>query len=634
MNYRFPIISSALLLSFLGTPIISAQAPAALTVEVDKTKSSVSPTLYGLMTEEINYSYDGGLYAELIRNRTFRSDWSGILNWYVIEKGNASAKLSVDEKTGPSSALGTSAKLEVTRADADSRAGLLNEGYWGLAVRPNTRYTGSFYAKTDLATALPVRIALVADQSGQVLASANASIGGADWKQYRFEMRSGSAATGSENHLEITVDRPATVWLQLVSLFPPTYHTRANGNRTDIMEKLAAMRPSFLRFPGGNYLEGNRIETRFNWKRMIGPLVDRPTHPTTWSYHSSDGMGLLEFLEWCEDLHMEPVLGIYAGYSLGGQVVKPGPDLEPYVQEGLEEIEYVTGGTDTKWGALRARDGHPAPFTLRYVEIGNEDNFDRAKTYDGRYAQFYKAIKAKHPKLQVIATIPVNGLTPDVVDDHYYKREQGMFAEARHYDNVDRNGPKIFVGEWATREGGPTPNFGAALGDAAFLTGLERNSDVVIMAAYAPLFVNVNPGGMQWTSDLIGYDALSSYGSPSYYAQVMFASCLGDHTVSSSLAGAGERFFYSVTASQNKLCVKLVNASSTEQTLSLTMQGLGASSHTARVQTLKAITTWATNTIAQPERIVPVKSTASIKDEHIQHVMPGYSIQVIELDLK
>jgi alpha-N-arabinofuranosidase len=634
MGNRPAILSSALLLSSLGALVLRAQAPATLTVELKQTKAPVSPTLYGLMTEEINYSYDGGLYAELIRNRTFRSDWTGVLNWFVVEKGTASAKLSVDDGTGPSSALATSAKLEVTKADANNRAGLLNEGYWGMAVRPNSRYAGSFYAKTDSASGLPVRIALVADQSGQVLASTNATITGGDWKAYKFEMQSGSTAPGAEDHLEMTIDQPATVWLQLVSLFPPTYHGRANGNRPDLMEKLAAMRPSFLRFPGGNYLEGNRIETRFDWKKMIGPLVDRPTHPTTWSYHSSDGMGLLEYLEWCEDLHMQPLLGIYAGYSLGGQVVKPGPDLDPYIQEGLEEIEYVTGGTDTKWGAVRARDGHPAPFALRYVEIGNEDNFDRAKTYDGRYAQFYKAIKAKYPALQVIATMPVNGMQPDVLDDHYYKREQGMFAEARHYDNVDRNGPKIFVGEWATREGSPTPNFGAALGDAAFLTGLERNSDVVIMAAYAPLLVNVNPGGMQWSSDLIGYDALSSYGSPSYHAQVLFGSCLGDHTVNSALAGAGDKFFYSVTASQDKVCLKLVNASSTEQTLNLALNGLGAASRTARIQTLKANTTWATNTITQPERIVPVKSTTSIQGERLRHVMPAYSIQVVEVDLK
>src|SRR5690348_6822965 len=549
MTYRFALVVTAVLMSAV-TPVMRAQSPASLTVDVNRPKAAVSPTLYGLMTEEINHSYDGGLYAELIRNRTFRSDWTGILNWFLVEKGASSATVTVDSTEGPSAALRNSARLEVARADANSPAGLLNEGYWGIAVRPNTRYSGSFFAKSKSDSALPVKIALIADTSGQVLASTAAVVAGSGWKEYKFEMQSGNVAASSENHLELTVDRPATLWLQLVSLFPPTYHGRANGNRIDIMEKLASMRPSFLRFPGGNYLEGNRIENHFDWRKTIGPLVDRPTHPTTWSYHSTDGMGLLEFLEWCEDLHMEPVLAVFAGYSLGGEVVKPGPALDPYVQEALDEIEYVTGGADTAWGARRARDGHPAPFALRYVEIGNEDNFDKAKTYDGRFAQFYKAIKAKHPKVQVIATMPVKGTVPDVLDDHYYKREQGMFEESRHYDTADRSGPKSFVGEWATREGGPTPNFGGALGDAAFMTGLERNSDLVVMAAYAPLLVNVEPGAMQWTSDLIGYDAMTSYGSPSYYAQVMFASCLGDHTVNSSVSGAGEKFFYSVTGSE------------------------------------------------------------------------------------
>ncbi len=626
-------ISTTFLLTCLAASALRAQPAAALTVHVNQPKAAVSPTLYGLMTEEINYSYDGGLYAELVRNRTFRSDWTGILNWFLIEKGTASAKVTVDNGEGPSSALPRSAKLEVTRADANNPAGLLNEGYWGIAVRPNTRYTGSFFAKTSSDAPLPARLALVADQSGQVLASASVSVTGG-WKQYRFGLRTGAVAASAENHLEVTIDRPATLWLQLVSLFPPTYRDRPNGNRIDIMEKLAAMRPAFLRFPGGNYLEGNRIETRFDWKKMIGPLIDRPTHPTTWGYHSSDGMGLLEFLEWCEDLRMEPVLGIYAGYSLGGQVVKPGPDLEPYVQDALDEIEYVSGGTQTKWGAVRARDGHPPPFALRYVEIGNEDNFDRARTYDGRYASFYKAIKARYPNIQVIATMPVTGIQPDVVDDHYYKREQGMFEESKHYDRAGRNGPKIFVGEWATREGSPTPNFGAALGDAAFMTGLERNSDIVVMASYAPLFVNVNPGGMQWSSDLIGYDALNSYGSPSYYAQVMFASCLGDHIVNSSLTDAGERFFYSATASSNKLCLKLVNATSTGQSLTITLAGLGAGVRAARVSTLRANTIWATNTIRDPERIVLAKSTLEINGERLPYVVPPYTIQVLELDRK
>ena len=230
--------------------------------------------------------------------------------------------------------------------------------------------------------------------------------------------------------------------------------------------------------------------------------------------------------------------------------------------------------------------------------------------------------------------MPVKGMTPDVVDDHYYKREQGMFEESRHYDNTDRNGPKIFVGEWATREGSPTPNFGAALGDAAFLTGLERNSDVVVMSAYAPLFVNVNPGGMQWSSDLIGYDALNSYGSPGYYTQVMFASCLGAHTLNSSVSGAGDKFFYSVTSSPDKVCLKLVNAGSTGQPVEIAWNGLGAGSHTARIDTLTANTTWATNSITHPERIVPVRSTMAVKGERLRHLMPAYSIQVVQIDLK
>ena len=332
---------------------------------------------------------------------------------------------------------------------------------------------------------------------------------------------------------------------------------------------------------------------------------------------------------------MEPLLGVYAGYSLGGQVVKPGPDLEPYVQDALDEIEYVTGGAQTKWGGVRARDGHPAPFKLSYVEVGNEDSFDQARTYDGRFAQFFKAIKAKYPNIQIIATMPVKGTTPDVVDDHYYKREQGMFEMAKFYDKADRKGPRVFVGEWATREGTPTPNLGAALGDAAFLTGLERNSDLVIMSAYAPLFVNVNPGGMQWSSDLIGYDALHSYGSPAYYAQVMFASCLGDQTMESELAGAGEKFFYSVTASRNsKVCMKIVNAASTLQPVTITLSGLGAGTRSALLDTLKANTIWATNTITNPNRIVPVRSKLTVKGERLEHVLPPYSIQVMEIDLK
>ncbi len=607
--------------------------PAVLTIQVDKPVSPVSPTLYGLMTEEINYSYDGGLYAEMVRNRTFRADWSGLNDWLLLEKGDSAAAISLDQTTGPSDALPRSLKLEVQTADAHDPAGVLNDGYWGMELRPNTTYHGSFYAKSDGPDA--VTASLVSNPTGRTLATATVTgIGGA-WQQYTFVLKTGAIAAGPRNHLELTVARPGTLWLQLVSLFPPTYHDRANGNRIDLMEKLAAMHPSFLRFPGGNYLEGDRIADRFQWKKTIGPLVDRPGHPSPWHYFSTDGMGLLEYLEWCEDLKMQPVLAVYAGYSLMGQHVNPGADLDPYVQDALDELEYVTGSADTQWGAERAKDGHPQPFHLTYVEIGNEDWFDRSGSYDGRYAQFYKAIKAKYPDLQLIATAPVKSVQPDVLDEHYYLRATEFFHDATHYDKTDRKGPKIFVGEWATREGVPTPNFGAALGDAAWMTGLERNSDIIVMASYAPLFTNVNPGGLQWDTDLIGYNAEKSYGSPSYYAQVMFANHLGNETPASTLENGGAKFFYSVThdSAKKKLYLKLVNAASAPQPIDIRFTGASLTA-SARLITLSAPDTQATNSIADPTNIVPVDSTVPTGAGVLHHTMPPYSIQVLVLDQK
>jgi alpha-N-arabinofuranosidase len=345
-------------------------------------------------------------------------------------------------------------------------------------------------------------------------------------------------------------------------------------------------------------------------------------------------MGLLEFLGWCEDLKMQPVLAVYAGYSLQQEHVNPGADLEPYVQDALDEIEYVTGDVSTKWGGQRAKDGHPAPFALKYVEIGNEDNFDRTRSYDGRYAQFYDAIKKKYPALELIATTPVKGHVMDVLDDHYYRRAEQFFGDVHHYDKTDRNGPKIFVGEWATREGTPTPNMGAALGDAAWMTGMERNSDVIILASYAPLFVNVNPGGMQWQSDLIGYDANSAYGSPSYYAQMMFASHIGTEILGADLQGAGDRVFYSVTrdAAKGVVYVKLVNASSAKQEVKISLAGANVKG-SAKLISLSAATTAATNSIADPKRVVPVESTVKAGKEFTR-TLPGYSVEVLELGVQ
>jgi alpha-L-arabinofuranosidase len=494
-----------------------------ITVQVDEPGVKFSPTFFGLMTEEINHSYDGGLYGELIRNRVFKDSAQSPASWSVVQADGAAATIALDNAAPLNSQLPTSLRLDVTSAAEGKHAGVANHGYWGIPVRPNTRYEASFYAKAAPGFDGPVRVAIESGDGATVYATAKVRRLTADWRRHTVTLVTGDVAPTADARFVITLNRPGTVWLNLVSLFPPTFDNRPNGNRIDLMKMLEGMKPSFLRLPGGNYLEGDTIATRFDWKKTIGDLSERPGHQGTWSYRSSDGLGLLEFLEWCEDLKMEPVLAVYAGYSLRGAHVEPGPDLEPFVQEALDEIEYVTGDVHTRWGAERVKDGHREPFKLTYVEIGNEDNFDRSRTYGGRYAQFYDAIKAKYPDLQLIATMPVRSRQPDVVDDHYYRSARAMEADAGHYDRTDRNGPKIFVGEWASTEGTPTPTMNAALGDAAWLTGLERNSDLVVMEAYAPLLVNVNPGARQWATDLIGYDALNSFGSPSYYVQKMFA---------------------------------------------------------------------------------------------------------------
>ena len=617
-----------------GTP-----AAATLTVDAANVVHAVSPTLYGMMTEEINHAFDGGLYAEQIGNRTFRANWAGVERWSIVRRGNSAAAMSLDKAEGPSKALKSSLKVEIRDASAGNEAGVSNSGFWGIGVHPHTHFRGSIYAKVGGGAGGPMHVRLIHDATGAVLGEATVTLHGGEWTQYPFEFTTNALDGGAANHVEFTFAQPATVWLQLASLMPPTYKNRANGNRIDLMEKMAGLHPTFLRLPGGNYLEGDHLNDWYNFKETIGPLVDRPGHQAPWSYWSTDGMGLLEFLEWCEDLKIEPVLAVYAGYSLHQEHVKPGGDLEPYVQAALDEVEYVTGDASTKWGAERAKDGHPAPFPLHYIEIGNEDNFDRSHSYDARFGQFAKALHGKYPQYKLIATTPVKeteaAAQPDLIDDHYYKPSAEMLDFTHHYDDAPRTGPKIFVGEWATLSGQPTPDFGGALADAAFMTSLERNSDLIVMASYAPLLVNVNPGASQWWTNMIGYDAARSYASPSYYAQAMFGAHLGDGVPKSSLENAGPRFYYSATvdSARHVLHLKLVNASDQAQPLAMELNGVAAGA-AAKVTSLHAATYEATNSLAEPEAVHPRDSVVRVTGSHWTHNVPALTIEVLDVPLR
>jgi alpha-N-arabinofuranosidase len=621
----------------VSAPRADATPAAQLTIHTTQPLHAVSPLLYGMMTEEINHAFDGGLYPELINNRTFRWSFRGAEHWNLVLNGNAAAHFTQDNSTGPSPALHTSAEITITSASTGNEAGLANTGYWGIALHPRTTYTGSFYARTndDLG---PITASLISDDTGATLASAEIPLHTGPWQQYTFSLTTGVVAPSTANHLALTVVHPGRLWLQLVSLMPPTFNNRPNGFRPDLMQRMAGLHPHFLRLPGGNYLEGDTLADWYNWKATTGPLVDRPGHQAPWTYWSSDGLGLLDFLNWCEDLHIEPVLAVYAGYSLKQQHVNPGKDLQPYVQSALDEVEYVTGDATTRWGAQRAKDGHPAPFPLHYIEIGNEDNFDKSHSYDARFAQFALALREKYPQYKLIATTPVNepspAAQPDLIDDHYYKTPDGMMDLTTHYDNVPRTGPKIFVGEWATQSGDPTPDFAAALADAAFMTSLERNSDLILMASYAPLFTNINPGAMQWHPDLIGYDGLKSYVSPSYYAQSLFAGHLGDTVPATTLSGVNPRFFQSSTvdATAHKLFLKLVNASTISQPIVITIDGL-TQSVTATVNSLHAPTGEATNTMADPSLITPRSSLVRIPTGAWSYTVPALTLQVIDIPL-
>jgi alpha-N-arabinofuranosidase len=640
-----------LILALSGAAPTRAAGP---TIAIDATSATgkVSPLFYGLMTEEINHAYDGGLYAELVRNRAFLDDAQTPAHWSAIQPNGAAAAIALDSAQPLNQAIPLSLRIDVTRASRDRAAGVANEGYWGIPIRPRTQYRASFYAKAAPGFAGPLTVSLQSEDGATVFATATGPALTPAWKRYEVTLRTGNVAPTAKARYALTMDRPGTIWLSLVSLFPPTFKNQPNGFRPDLMQMLVDMKPKFLRFPGGNYLEGDQIADRFDWKKTLGPLADRPGHMAPWGYRSSDGLGLYEFLLWCENMNAQPVLAVYAGYSLKGAHVAPGPDLEPYIQDALDEIEYVSGPATSKWGAERAKAGHPAPFTLTYVEVGNEDFFDRSGSYDQRFAQFNAAIKARYPRLKVISTVGfeqpedrrVHSVKPDVVDEHYYRTVESFLKMARgQYETYDRKGPEIFVGEWGayetpfepwnarSRGEAPTPNLRAAIGDAALMIQMERNADIVVMNCYAPLLVNVSPGARQWRPNLIGYDPLRVYGSPSYHAIKMFSTHVGDEILAASATDTDVLVSATRDARTGTIYAKLVNPASTAASVQLEWTG-------ASVTAVQALTlagdAQATNSIDAPDRVVPVPSKVEGARSGLTYAVPANGIVVLTLETR
>ncbi|MCX7800241.1 MAG: hypothetical protein N2109_07865 [Fimbriimonadales bacterium] len=511
---------SALAICAMLNPALEAQRPeiltASLAVETDHRGKPVDPRLYGIFFEEINCAGDGGLYAELLRNRSFE-DADRPNHWAPIA--------GTDARVVPLEPA-TQFNRRALELRFEAKGAVANEGYWGVAVRSGWAYDLAVKARS-LRGAAKATARLVDSKGGEL---ANASLGdvGAEWAERKATLRAKATDGKARLVLEFQTDGGGQVQVDYASLFPQkTFKNRENGLRADLAQMLADLKPAFLRFPGGCWVEGDTMATAQRWKQTIGPVFERRTQPNLWGYLSTNGLGFHEYLQLAEDLGAEPMFVINAGMAHRDHV--PMDRMAEFVQDALDALEYANGPVDSKWGALRAANGHPKPFGLRLIEIGNENG---GPLYAERYRLFVEAIRAKHPEVEIIAN--VWGGYPrepraDFLDEHYYSSPGVFFDMASRYDGYDRREPRVYVGEYAVTQGAGQGNLIAAVAEAAFMTGMERNSDVVAMASYAPLFAKVNHKG--WNPDLICFDGLRAYGTPSYHVQKLFAHNRGDRSL-------------------------------------------------------------------------------------------------------
>lgn len=519
--------------------MLSASAQVTLDIDAGRRGPAIGERHYGLFFEEINHAGDGGLYAELIHNRSFEDNAANPDKWWAVGK----ADMSVTTEGLLNAAQGHALRLQMH----EPGDGVRNEGFWGINVVEERVYKLSFWIRGE-GTYKGTLTASLQSENGTRLGSTEIPVDiNGEWTKLEAEI----TATGDDpkGWFVLTGDTPGTVVLDVVSLFPPTWKGRANGCRPDLAEMLAAMKPGFVRFPGGCYVEGvwgGGSTNRFEWKKTIGPIEERPGHMNqNWGYRVTDGMGFHEMLQLTEDLGAEPLFVVNMGMGHGW--ADDYRQIDEYIQEALDAIEYCNGDAQTtKWGAERAKNGHPEPFNLRLIEIGNENynfssenNSDQSDHYAERYIQFYEAIRKKYPEVTIIGNVEAwgtdnpswrNPYPVDVVDEHYYRNPSWFEGKYNKYDTYSRSAHKIYVGEYAvTQDFGVQGHLEAALGEAVFMLGMENNSDVCVMNSYAPIFANVN--NYNWRPDMIQFDSRTSYGTPSYYVQQLFPNNVGKENV-------------------------------------------------------------------------------------------------------
>lgn len=606
-----------------------------LVVQTNKIGAPVQPTMYGLFFEDINYAADGGLYAEMIKNRSFEFP-ENFMGWEIF--GHVDLK-----NDGPFERNPHYVRLS-NPGHPHKWTGVENEGFFGVSFKAAEEYRFSVWARVPDGGSSKIRVELVDTKAmgeTQTMTQQEITIDSKEWKKYTVILKPETSVT--KGKLRIFLSKPEhTVDLEHISLFPvDTWKGHENGMRKDLAQALADLKPGIFRFPGGCIVEGTDIDTRYDWKKTVGPVENRPLNENRWhytfphrffpDYFQSYGLGFYEFFLLSEEIGSEPLpvlnVGLACQYQNDDMHAHIAVDsLQPYIQDALDLIEFANGDTSTKWGALRAEMGHPAPFNLKFIGVGNEQ---WGPEYVERLEPFIKAIRAKYPDIKIIGSSGPNSegkefdylwpemtrLKADLVDEHFYRPESWFLSQGARYDNYDRKGPKVFAGEYACHGRGKKYNhYNAALLEAAFMTGLERNADVVHMATYAPLFAHVE--GWQWRPDMIWYDNNNSVRTASYYVQQLFSENKGTNVVpltmdKKNVTGAeGQNGLFASAVydkDRNEYIVKVANTSSEPQELNIKLAGLKKKDVITGVtaQTLSTKDLDSENTLEEPNKIVP-----------------------------
>ncbi|MGA3287008.1 MAG: alpha-L-arabinofuranosidase C-terminal domain-containing protein [Bacteroidota bacterium] len=635
-----------------------------LTVDVSKSIAKIQPTMYGIFFEDINFAADGGLYAEMIKNRGFEFE-EPMMGWLQPNTN----RHSLNKNSGAAEIIkiqGSVSNRNICRVTINHDTGyvLLNEGFRGMGIKKNARYRLSLLVAKQTENIRKINFSFV-NNAGKVFGNTNIIPNGSDWAEYTAQLT--AAEMEAKAKLKITFEGTGVIDLDMISLFPEdTWKGRKNGLRKDLVQLLYDLKPGFLRFPGGCIVEGRTLAKRYQWKKTVGAVEDRTVLVNRWNtefrhrltpdYFQSFGLGFFEYFQLAEDIGAEPLPILNCGMACQfntGELV-PLEQLDPYVQDALDLIEFANGSVSSSWGKLRGDMGHPKPFNMKYIGIGNEQ---WGHQYIERYKIFGKAIKEKYPDIIIVSAVgpfpdgelfdyamnEMKKLNAEIVDEHYYKPPQWFRENVTRYDSYDRNGPKIFAGEYAAQSvaiASPDNknNWECALSEAAFMTGLEKNADLVVMTSYAPLFAHAD--GWQWTPDLIWFNNLSSYGSANYYVQKMYSTHRGTDLLSISFengeAVIGQNGLYSSAvkdSDSNELYVKLVNTSDNLQQVSIELKNQKVTDK-AVVLKLTSEKLSDVNSFDNPKKISPTESQIEIENNHIKTGIDPYTFLILKIGLK